>query len=85
MSNRIPLLTKRYQEAIAWLVDHQVNLLTASGRSSPVKASGSSQGHPNADLPGEMSLLGQHIPQRPMLTVLHDDGEAGAPICKAQP
>ena len=66
-------------------MDRQVNLLTDVSRSSPVKASGGSQGHPNANLPGEMPLLGQHIPQRPVLTVLHDDGEAGAPICKAKP
>lgn len=59
--------------------------LTDLYRSLPVKASGSSQGHPNADLPGEMLLLGQHIPQCPMLTVFHDDREAGAPICKAKP
>lgn len=61
-------------------MDRQVDLVTDLGRSSPVKASGSSQGHPNADVPGEMLLLGQHIPQRSMLAVLHDDGEAGAPI-----
>lgn len=48
--------------------------------SSPVKAPGSSQGHPNADFPGEMLLLGQHLPQRAVLAVLHDDGEAGDPI-----
>lgn len=65
-------------------MDHQVELLTDLYRSSPVKASGGSQGHPNADVPGKMLLLVQHIPQRPVLTVLHDDGEAGAPVCKAK-
>lgn len=67
------------------LLGDQVRLLTDLQRGSPVKASGSSQGHPNADVPGEVLLLVQHVPQRPVLTVLHDDGEAGAPICKAKP
>lgn len=66
------------------LLDHQGKLPCDLCRCSPVKASGSSQSHPNADIPGKMLLLVQHIPQRPVLTVLHDDGEAGAPICKAK-
>lgn len=66
------------------LLDHHMELLTDLCRCSPVKASGSSQGHPDADIPGKMLLLVQHIPQCPMFTVLHNDGEAGAPICKAK-
>lgn len=59
--------------------------LTGFWGCSPVKASGSSQGHPDAGVPAKILLLVEHIPQRPVLAVLHDDGEAGAHVCKAKP